>query len=404
MDAQTGFISPGSPLERQKWVLDNLRDRAQFSFTNGLVGNNSRSVIHQINETGAKNGHRTAFQNRGQTLGNWKKDQEVVRGTGENKQLYSDMVEVARWRTEVNNGDQFDGVNVGDLSLTQHQDAVADLSSIYVKDMDQAFFDVAQQSASHRIKLDNGFNYDAFFEIEKIIKAGEGYIKNESNTAINKRRAVLDGFTAVGGTQDAGVATNLVMNKYLMFIDPYMKEQLYKDPRFQTMMATADIRGNGNRVINGVVGKVGSLIIVEVPLFMGHTRSRVAGDFINKNPEAVNAFSHQFDKHKVVTQGLRTYTADTDWEPKAWEGDEVRARGANKFSRAVIVSAGAMLKAVGRMPEYKLAYSPDYGITSGSMLEVWQGFKARYLKAETGDNANIAGTSYGIVSVDVKHV
>lgn len=404
MDAQTGFISPGSPLERQKWVLDNLRDRAQFSFTNGLAGDNSRSIIHQINETGAKNGHRTVFQNRGQTLGNWKKDQEVVRGTGENKQLYSDMVEVARWRTEVNNGDQFDGVNVGDLSLTQHQDAILDLSSIYVKDMDQAFFDVAQQSASHRIKLGNGFNYDAFFEIEKIIKAGEGYIKNESNTPINKRRAVLDGFTAVRGTQDAGVATNLVMNKYLMFIDPYMKEQLYKDPRFQTMMATADIRGNGNRVINGVVGKVGSLIIVEVPLFMGHTRSRVAGDFINKNPEAANAFSHQFDKHKVVTQGLRTYTADTDWEPKAWEGDEVRARGANKFSRAVIVSAGAMLKAVGRMPEYKLAYSQDYGITSGSMLEVWQGFKARYLKAETGDNANIAGTSYGIVSVDVKHV
>lgn len=405
MNGQTGFVFFGSDAERKKWVLDNLNQRSYRSYTSGLIGGNSKSIIHQINQTNSDEGHRVTFQNRGLTLGNWKKDKETVIGTGENKQIYTDNVEVSRWRVEVQNGDKFDAKNIGDLSLAAHADSMADLSSIYVRDMDQAFFDVAQQSASHRIKLARGFNFESFYEIESIIKSGEGYINNDTDTPITKRRAILEAFTAEGGTQAAGVSNELITDKYIMFIDPYMKSMLYRDAKFQTLMANADIRGNDNRLINGVVGRVGSIILVEVPLFHGVTRSKRVGDFIEKDIKASNAFTHQFDKHKVVTQGLRTYTADggAAWQPKSWLGDMVAAPGTDKYSRAIIVSAGAMMRAVGRLPEYQLAESPDYKISSASMLEVWQGFKARYLKAETGDNANIAGTSYGIVSVDVKH-
>jgi hypothetical protein len=42
-------------------------------------------------------------------------------------------------------------------------------------------------------------------------------------------------------------------------------------------LAQADVRGPDNRLIKGVIGKIGSLIIIEAPQFFGYNQARNAG-------------------------------------------------------------------------------------------------------------------------------
>lgn len=396
MAGQTGVVQPTSILIRDKWVLDNLLKESQYSYTNGYAGGDSRSIIHQVNNENAKDGHNVIFQNTGRLTGNWKVGKETVRGTGEDKKLFSSSLEIQRIRTEVENADKFDAVNVGDLALSQHQESMSLLADMWVRSKDQAFFDVCQQSASHRILLENGFTFKDFGYIEQIVKTGLGYTDMATKTAIRGRRPVLESFRA---------KADRVFNQYILLIDPYMKAKLMGDSATQTLIATADVRGNENRLLNGVIGKIGSNItVVEVPVFDGITDSTVVGDFIDKNPVSKDAWTHQFNKHKVYNQGLRTYTGDDKaFVPKSWLGDKVANAGTKTFSRALLLGAGAVQLGYGMMPAYHYAESQDYGINSTSMLEVWCAMRARYMKAENDDySSKIGGISYGIIAIDMQ--
>ena len=101
--------------------------------------------------------------------------------------------------------------------------------------------------------------------------------------------------------------------------------------------------------------------------------------------------------------GLRQYKEDAAGN-KIWSGEkEFDASTDTLYSRALIIGAGALQHAFGRMPDYKVQPSPDFGIKSESLLEVWTNVKATVLKAENDDYAvNIGGISYGIVALDVQ--
>jgi hypothetical protein len=69
------------------------------------------------------------------------------------------------------------------------------------------------------------------------------------------------------------------------------------------------------------------------------------------------------------------------------------------------LGAGALQVADGMAPDYLFEESDDYGITSGSGIEMYTNTQATVLYADSTDydDAKRAGYHYGMVAVDTFH-
>lgn len=385
---QTAVVDINSDLVRQKWMMEGLIQANSMSFTAPYTGNSFKNIVYQEVNTNAKDGHTVVFDFDGNLTGRAVKGKETATGTGETKKKFSDKVTVDRYRWVVDNGDKFDGVNIGDLSITEHADSRSKLSDLWIRIKDQAILDVAQQSATHRLILDKTFTFDQFLDIQNIVKTGKGYVKMENKTAADIRRPLKPFITADG------------QPVWLFVVDSAMKTMLLKSSGAQDILSRTDVRGNDNRLFKGVIGRIGQFLFVEADTFFGTTNNTaVAGDFVDENGYL------QFNKTEIEISGLRQYTGDDNvFVPKSWTGETVAAPGLKTFSRGVILGAGAIQLAFGKLPDYKWQESTDFGITSESCMEAWVGAKATMLNPESGDYkyAKMGGISHGIVAVDIQ--
>lgn len=380
----SGVVDINSELVRKKWMREGLIQAASKSFWSPYQGGSMASIVYQENNISASEGHTVVFDFDGNLVGQAVKGKETAVGTGETKKKFSNKLTVDRYRWVVDNGDKFDGVNIGDLSINEHQDAKNKLADLWVRVKDQAVFDTLQQGATHRIILDGTFTFDQFLDIENIIKTGSGYKQMTSKSAA-PARLPLAPFMLQDGRP-----------VWLMVIDSTMKNKLMKSTGAQQLFRESDVRGNENRLIKGVIGKVGNFMVVEGDTFFGSSSSASVGDFI------VDGYA-QLNKTKIQLSGLRQYTdADTGFVPESWTGDGLTA-AAKLFSRGVILGAGAMQLAMGKMPDYKFKSSGDFDITSESAMEAWCGFKATKFTTENDDySVAIGGISNGIVALDLQ--
>lgn len=388
MKRATAVVDYNSDLVRQNWLLEGLLQANSMSFTAPYTGGSFNSIVYQEVNTNAKDGHTVVFDFDGNITGKAVRGKETATGTGETKKKFSDKLTVDRYRWVVDNGDKFDGVNIGDLSITEHADSRAKLADLWIRIKDQAILDVGQQSATHRIILDKSFTFDQFLDVENIVKTGKGYVKMENKNSADIRRP-LKPFMLQDGKP-----------VWLFVVDNTMRNMLLKSTGAQSIFAGADVRGNDNRLIKGVIGKVGSFLFVEADTFFGTTENTTTpGDFVD------SAGYLNFDKTSIEIAGLRQYTGDDDaFVPKSWTGETVAAPGLKTFSRGLILGAGAIQFGMGKLPDYKWQESRDFGITSESCMEAWLGAKATILNAESGDYqyAKMGGISHGIVAVDIQ--
>jgi len=178
---------------------------------------------------------------------------------------------------------------------------------------------------------------------------------------------------------------------WLFVIDAAMAALLRKDTAgYQTMMSRADVRGSNNRLIKGVIGKIGSMIIVVAEQFFGATDGTTLGWGLNSS--------------EVEISGLRQYDG-ADPATALWTGQEgFDYASATLHSRGLILGAGALQLAFGKHPDYKWQPSEDFGITSESALEVWCETQKTVLKAESEEykQAKVSGMDYGVVTVDLQ--
>lgn len=384
MAGGTGVVDINSDLVRKKWMREGLIQASSKSFWSAYSGGSMDSIIYQENNISASEGHTVVFDFDGNLVGQAVKGKETAFGTGETKKKFSDKVTVDRYRFVVDNGDKFDGVNIGDLSINEHQDSRNKLADLWVRVKDQAIYDTLQQGATHRITLGSTFTFDQFLDIENTIKTGNGF-KQMTSTSAAPTRLPLAPFMLADGKPI-----------WLMVIDSAMKNLLMKSSGAQDVFKGADVRGNNNRLLQGVVGKVGNFMVVEADTFFGTTASAAVGDFIEDGYAQIN-------KTRIQLAGLRQYTdAAGGFVPESWTGDNLTP-GAKLFSRGLILGSGAMQLAMGKMPDYKFQASTDFGITSQSALETWCGFKPTKFKAENDDYATaIGGISNGIIALDVQ--
>lgn len=380
MSGGTGIVPYNSELKRKAWMMEGLVQAASTSFWAPYTGRSKDGIVYQETNISSSEGHTVVFDFDGNLSGRAIKGKDTAYGRGEQKRKFSDKITVERYRLVVDNGDKFDGVDIGDLRINEHTDSRAKLADLFVRFKDQSLFDAAQglleQSPppTHVIDLDSTFNYGSLLDIEKVLVTSNGF----SSGGI---RRPLDPFRLADGRPI-----------WLFVVDKAMATLLKKDTSgYQALMASGDFRGNNNRVISGVLGRIGHLLIVEAPMFFGATDGQGAGWGLNDS--------------NIEISGLRQYDG-ADPATAVWTGQaDFDHASSDLHSRGLIFGQSALQLAMGKMPDYKLQHSQDFGITSESALEVWMEVKKTNLRLESGDNyeqAKITDLDFGCIAVDVE--
>ena len=378
----TGVVPYGSDLKRRKWMREGLIQSASKSFWSAFTGNTRDAIVFQAKNENADSGHTVVFDFDGNLSGKATRGKETAYGKGEEKLKFSSTLTVDRYRLPVSNGDKFDGKDIGDLSINEHSDSRSKLSDLFVRFKDQALFDSAQgnlltqdgtaQATSHNIDLAATFDYNTLADIERILMTSQGF----STGGI---RRPLDPYMTANGEP-----------VWLFVIDAAMEAKLRQDPKWQSVMGSGDYRGTENRLIKGVIGKVGRLLVVRAEMFFGETTGSTSGWSMNN--------------FKVEIAGLRQYDGANS-SSAVWTGQEGFDYGSsNLHSRGLLMGAGALQMGFGKMPDYRWKPSQDFDIDSESALEVWMEVRKTKLKAENKDyaQAKVADLDFGVVTVDVQ--
>jgi N4-gp56 family major capsid protein len=378
----TAVVDIGSDLVRKKWMREGLVQSASKSFWGAYTGTSKDAIVFQSNNENSGSGHTVVFDFDGNLSGKGIKGKDTAFGKGEQKKKFSDKLTVERYRLVADNGDKFDGVNIGDLSINEHSDSRNKLGDLFVRFKDQMLFDAASgvvnteskqvQAPTHVIDLGTTFTFNQLLSISTTLKTSQGF----TTGAI---RAPLKPFMMDGDKP-----------MWVMMIDASMANILRKDSNFQTIVYNADVRGNNNRLLSGVMGKIGNLMIVEAPQFFGATEGIVPG--------------FGFNDSEVEIAGLRQYDGATP-ATAIWTGQTgFDYSSSNLHSRGFILGAGALQIAFGKQPDYKYKGSQDFDIKSESAVEFWTDACKTKLLAENKDYkaAKISGIDYGLIAVDVK--
>jgi hypothetical protein len=303
----------------------------------------------------------------------------------------------------VDNGDKFDAVNIGDLSISQHGHSRALLADQFIRFKDQSIFDAAQgikggistaTTTTHRIYYDASstlISYGTLAGIEKTLRTGAiwvtgtnelgyatGTLPDTAAAAASSTRAPLEPFRLEDGR-----------SIWLMVVDPFtahnIKSNTVANSGIMALSQHADLRGNNNRLFKGIIGQIGSLVIVEAQSFFGSN-----ADF---DSSAVTGL----DASNIEVCGLRAF------DGTYWTGEASYA-GAPTYSRNLILGANALQMAFGKQPDYKFQASQDFGIKSESACEFWMNTQKVNLTAENTDydQAKRASMDNGVVAFDVK--
>lgn len=387
----TATVSLNSELQRKTWLKQNLVTTAgNFSFWAPYKGRSSDSIIMQVDNRSASAGNTVVFDMRGPIEAKAIRGNQTAEGTGVAKRKFSDLVTIEAWRWVVDNGTKFNAKAINDLTLTEHADSVRELGKVWTKTQDQGYFDLAQQTSEFGLKFDNTFDYESLLRLEYAAKMGEGF--DTSPTGLGKRLPLAPFSTKDGHPM------------WLLVIDTPTKIKLMSKAKgAQNFLSTVDVRGNGNRLLSGVVGRIGNFIIVEAPNFIGFTE----GDIVD-----AEAY-YNFETTSVFEPGLRRYITNDNGTTKHWSGtDEFVEKvgidgkpqgGYDIYSRGVVLGAGAFQFAMGMDPDYHLKMY-DFDKFSESCLEVWCGLKPAKLKAENDDyrSVNVSKYNLGTIFVDIK--
>jgi hypothetical protein len=371
----TGKVAYGSDLERKAWMREGLIQRRSLSFWDAYKGRTRDSIIMQSNNDQADSGHTVVFDFDGNLSGRPVKGNTTAKGTGEQKKKFSDKLVVTDYRYVVDNGTKFDGKNIGDLSINEHMDSRTKLADLWVRSSDQAYFDLGQQGAEFGFDLGTSFGLDQLLDVEDVVKNGTGF--DITPTGITTRLP-LRPFMLQNGNPI-----------WLVVIDSSLKAKFLKSGGAQSLLKDADLRGNENRILSGVLGKIGSFVFVEASRFFGSTEGSIL--------DAEGYYN--YDNTGVEIQGLRQY----DSVNKVWTGEEGFDLASTIKSRGLILGAGAFQLGMGKMPDYKYE-ATDFEKFSESAMEVWCGAKNTKLIAENEDykKAKVAGYNYGSVFFDVE--
>jgi len=369
----TAVVLEGSDLERKSWMVEGLVQKSSESIFAPYTGTTKDSIVYQENDISSGSGHTVVFDYDGNLSGKAIKGKEQAVGKGEQKKKFSDKITVDKYRLVVDNGDAFDGINIGDLTINEHSNSRSGLSDLFIRWKDQALVDAAQgnlgQAPTHIIDLGTTFGIAELQEIETALKTGRGY-----DTGATRRPP------PVFKTEDG-------KKMWLFAIDSFMAGKLKASTGYQSLIYNGDIRGNNNRAISGVIGKLGNLIIVEWDTFFGETANIAAGAAWGLNDT------------EIEIAGLRQYDSVND----AWTGQDAFDEASTLRSRGLILGAGALQLAMGKMPDYTMEEFDHKARTESAVTFYSEAKKAKMKEESGGDykDAKVTNIDWSVIAVDL---
>lgn len=374
----TGIVDINSPLIRRRWLSEGLiKELSERSFWTPMTGGSTNSIIYQVNKSDATTGHTVVFDFHSKLSGAPIEGKTTATGKGEVKKRFSDRITVKRYRHVVDNGDMFDTVESGAFNLSNHSDSRQKLASLFRRTKDQSIFDTLQgnmgQAPTHSADYAVGtFDYDSLIELAELLKTSNDFSKGA------KRRPLEPTMTKDG------------RDCWYFVIDPSVATVIKQSEKYQSLVFNADVRGDNNRAIKGIIGKIDNLTIIEAPSFFGYSSNTTA--------HAVNGPGFKIDQTEVEMCGMRRRDS-----ANLWSGQQGFSAAGAHVHRCLLLGAGAVQLAFGKQPDYQFQRSMDFGITSESCVEWWYNLKKTKLKTEVEDykEAKVAGIDFGVISVDI---
>jgi len=234
-----------SKLVRNEWMKTGMVQSQTRSFWSPLKGGTLDAVIYQAQTSTASSGHTIVFDADGNYAGAARKGKEKAYGYGGVKLKFSDKLTAERLRYPISNGDKFDGVNIGDLSINEHSDSRQKLSDNWTRQNDQFWYDIGQgylngSKPTHGyqvggltnpfdLTVNDKFTYNELIRIETAIKTGKGY------TTGGDRRPMKP-YQGMGGENNGANPSPV----YLLVLTAGQCADLKLDNQFQTIVSNAD--------------------------------------------------------------------------------------------------------------------------------------------------------------------
>lgn len=405
-------VKPGSDLIRRKWTVDNLLKKKSESFFSPFTGKSNNSVIYQVNDGTCKDGHTVIFDFSAFLTGKGVKGDGEACIVGEEKRKFSGSLMVEMFSWYVNNGTKFAACDIGDINLAQHSDSISLLGDLYIRHIDQARFDNIQGATgskpTHVFNLGKGFSWDKLLEIENAAKRGAGLFKTSANGAL----------TNIKAEKRIPLKPWKMKNQrplYLAIIDNAMATALKQDEKYQNIKMHADVRGESNAVINGLLGVESNVLYVEAPVFIGNTAPGKFGIIEDTEIEFSGLRRYATGPgDEVVWEGQFKFEAmealaDEEKAEIAAENDPVivaeleAKRQYRIYSRGAILGASALREAFGQMPRYDAEWT-DFKKSSKSMLEIIYQVAKTILTVEKGTDykGKIANIDYSVIALDME--
>ncbi len=391
---QTGKLPIGSRLIRNKWMKEGIVQSQSLSFWSPLKGTTLDAVIVQSQTSTADDGHTIVMDYDGNFAGAARRGKEKAYGFGGVKLKFSDKLTSERLRYPINNGDKFEGVEIGDLSINEHSDSRSKLADNWIRQNDQFFFDIAQgylrgnkpthaylpggKAASKDLVAGDTLGYAEMVKLELAQKTGKGW-------SIGGNRRPMKPYA--GGSENNGANPAPV---YLVILTAGQVASLKLDADFQRIVSQADVRGRDNMLLSNVLGRIGNTIYMEAPSYHGEE------DIVGNN---------ELGKSVVEMSGLRRIKILANGT-ELFEGteayDKANTAGTVVVDRGIVIGAGAFSEGIGRDADYKFQSSDDFGIDSESMMEWWGQAQATILTPETADykSAKIGNMTFGLAYLD----
>jgi len=396
MDAltQSGKLPITSKLIRNTWMGQGIVQAQSLSFWSPMKGTTLDAVIVQSQTSTADNGHTIIMDYDGNFAGAARKGKEKAFGYGGVKLKFSDKLESERLRYPINNGDKFDGKEIGDLSINEHTDSRSKLADNWVRQEDQFFFDIGQgylrgekpthgflmggKTASKDLVAGDVLGYEELILMEKAQKTGKGW-------SVGSNRRPMKPYA--GGNANNGANPAPV---YLHILTAGQTADIKLDEKFQTIVSNADTRGRDNMALQGILGRVGNSVYMEAPSYHGY-EEEVGNNGLGKSIVEMSGLR----RIKVKADGSELFEGTEAYDAEATAGTKIIDRG-------LIVAAGAFSEGIGMSPDYKFQSSEDFGIDSESMMEWWGQAQATILKPENGDykSAKIGNMTFGLAYFD----
>lgn len=390
---QTGKLPITSKLVRNSWMKEGILQEQSKSFWSPFKGTTLDAVIVQSQTSTADDGHTIVMDYDGNYAGAARRGKEKAYGYGGVKLKFSDKLTSTRLRYPINNGDKFDGVEIGDLSINEHVDSREKLADNWVRQNDQFFFDIGQgylngikpthaflpggKTASVDLVAGDILGYDELTKMETVTKTGKGWsIGNDRRPMVPYRGSANNGADP--------------RPTYVVVLTAQQAADLKSDSKFQTIISQADVRGRDNMAISGVIGRIGSNVYVEAPSYFGYESEKG---------------NNKLGKSVVEMSGLRRIKIKADGT-ELFEGtdayDKENTAGTKIVDRGLIIGAGAFSEGIGMDPDYKFQSSEDFGMDSESLLEWWGDAQATVLTPENGDykSAKVGNMTYGLAYFD----